>query len=74
MQSLKLRKVGSSLGVILPKELLEQLHLKEGDQLFAEANREGLQLSPYDPAFDDALKAFDRTRRKYRNALHQLAK
>lgn len=74
MQALKLRKVGGSIGVILPKELLEQLHLKEGDQLFAEVNREGVRLTPYDPAFDDAVKAFERTRRKYRNALHELAK
>ena len=74
MHALKLRKIGSSVGVILPKELLEQLHLQEGDQLFADANQEGLQLTPYDPEFDQAMKAFDRTRRKYRNALHELAK
>lgn len=74
MHTLKLRKIGSSVGVILPKEMLERLHLHEGDQLFAEENRDGVQLSPYDPEFESAMQAFDKTRRKYRNALRELAK
>jgi len=74
MHALKLRKVGGSVGFILPKELLEALHLAEGDQLFADTNQYGLQLTPYNPDFEAAMKAFDRTRKKYRNALHQLAK
>lgn len=74
MRTLKLRKIGSSVGVILPKEMLEALHLSEGDQLFADATQDGLQLTPYDPEFEAAMEAFGRTRKKYRNALHQLAK
>lgn len=74
MHTLKLRKIGSSVGVILPKEMLETLHLSEGDQLFAAATQDGLQLTPYDPEFEAAMQAFGRTRKKYRNALHQLAK
>ena len=74
MHKLKLRKVGTSVGLILPKELLETLHLVEGDQVFADTNKDGLQLTPYDPEFEAAMDAFDRTRKKYRNALHQLAK
>ena len=31
MGALKLRKIGSSVGVILPKEMLERLNLREGD-------------------------------------------
>ena len=74
MHTLKLRKIGSSVGVILPKELLDRLQLAEGDQVFADSSQTGLQLTPYDPEFEAAMKAFGRTRRKYRNALHQLAK
>lgn len=74
MHTLKLRKIGSSVGVILPKELLEKLHLNEGDEIFADANTDGLQLTPYDPEFESTMEAFNRTRKKYRNALHQLAK
>jgi len=74
MYALKLRKVGGSVGLILPKELLEKFHLSEGDQVFADTNQNGLQLTPYDPDFEAAMTAFGRTRKKYRNALHQLAK
>ncbi|MCP3665590.1 MAG: AbrB/MazE/SpoVT family DNA-binding domain-containing protein [Gammaproteobacteria bacterium] len=74
MHSLKLRKIGSSVGVILPKEMLEHMHLQEGDKLFAEDNHNGIQLTPYDPEFEAAMQAFGQTRRKYRNALHELAK
>jgi len=74
MHALKLRKIGSSVGVILPKELLDMLHLAEGDQVFVDTNQTGLHLTPYDPEFEATLKAFERTRKKYRNALHQLAK
>ncbi len=33
MSSIKIRKVGNSLGLILPKEVIERLNLKEGDSL-----------------------------------------
>ncbi len=74
MHTLKLRKIGSSVGVILPKELLETLRLQEGDQVFADAGPDALRITPYDPEFDAAMKAFEKTRRKYRNALRELGK
>ena len=74
MQTLKLRKVGGSIGVILPKETLDSLHLTEGDEVFIETNQNGISLSPFDPEFETAMDAFDRTRKKYRNAFRELAK
>ena len=74
MYTLKLRKIGSSVGVILPKELLERMHVGEGDQLFADESPDGMQLTPYDPEFQEEMEAFERTRRKFRNALRELAK
>jgi putative addiction module antidote len=74
MHTLKLRKIGSSVGVILPKELLETLRLQEGDQVFADAGQNELRITPYDPDFEATMKAFEVTRRKYRNALRELAK
>jgi hypothetical protein len=35
---------------------------------------DGARLTPYDPKFEASMEAFGRTRRKYRNALHALAK
>jgi hypothetical protein len=39
----------------------------------ATATPDGVNLTPYDPDFDDAMAAFERTRAKYRNALRELA-
>ena len=74
MHTLKLRRIGSSIGVILPKELLDKLNVSEGDQLYASSASDSLQLTPYDPDFESAMDAFETTRKKYRNALHKLAK
>lgn len=72
--TLKLRKIGNSLGVILPKEVTDSLNLREGDTLHVVADADGARLTPFDPDFDKAMEAFERTRRKYRNALRELAK
>lgn len=72
--TIKLRRIGNSLGVILPKELTEGLNLREGDTLHVVTDADGARLTPFDPDFDKAMKAFERTRRKYRNALRELAK
>lgn len=74
IKALKVRKIGNSIGVILPKEVIEKLKITEGDQIFATESPEGISLTPYDPDFELAMKAFDRTNRKYRNALKELAK
>lgn len=70
----KIRKIGNSLGVILPREELNHLHLSDGDELTIVRTDKGIEISPYDQEFDMKLKAFDRSRRKYRNALRELAK
>ncbi|MCH8071500.1 MAG: AbrB/MazE/SpoVT family DNA-binding domain-containing protein [Proteobacteria bacterium] len=71
---LKLRKIGGSVGVIIPKDELQRMRVDEGDELFAVADAKGLYLSPLDPAFSRKVKAFERTRKRYRNALSTLAK
>lgn len=72
--TVKLRKIGNSLGVILPKEVTDSLNLREGDSLHVLTDADGARLAPYDPNFDKAMAAFARTRRKFRNALRELAK
>ena len=74
MDTLKIRRVGNSRGVVLPAPLLEELGLAEGDALFATRTPDGLLLSPYDPAVARALEVFEEGRRRYRTALHELAK
>lgn len=71
---LKIRKVGNSAGVILPKEELERLHLKVGDGLAIRQSDNGLELSPYDDDFARRVRALERSHRKFRNAYRELAK
>ena len=71
---MKLRKVGSSLGVIIPKEEIQRMNLKEGDELFGLPEDDGLRIQARDPAFEKKLKAFEHTQRQFRNALRELAK
>jgi len=71
---LKLRKVGNSLGIILPKEELNRFQLEVGDELTFVRTESGFEISPYDREFEMKLKMFEKSRRKYRNALRELAK
>ncbi len=70
---LKVRKIGNSSGVTIPKEALALLRVEDGDTLLLTESPEGFLVTPYDREFADSLEAFERTRRKYRNALRTLA-
>jgi putative addiction module antidote len=74
MEKLKIRKIGNSLGATLPQEVLRKLNVAEGDSLFVTETPQGVQLTAYDPGFEAAMQAFEKTRKKYRNALRELAK
>lgn len=74
MLKVKVRKVGNSLGAIFPGEVAARLRVKEGDTLSVTETPDGIQLTPYDPEFELAMKAFERGRVRYRNALRRLAK
>lgn len=73
--TLTVRKIGNSFGFTVPKALVDHLRVKEGDTLYVVAEPGGgFRVSPYDPAFEATVKALERTRGKYRNALRELAK
>lgn len=73
-QTIKVRRVGNSLGVILSREMLAALGVAEGDDLFAVRTPEGLRLTPYDPHFAAAIQSGRRYMRRYRNAMRELAR
>jgi putative addiction module antidote len=74
MVNLVVRKVGNSLGVILPSAAAAFLDVKEGDQLFLTETPEGYRLTPYDPEFEKGMTVAEDVMRRYRNALRELAK
>ena len=72
---LQVRKIGNSIGLILPKELLARLNLKEGDKLHVvEQSERGMKLSPYDPKHAKAMEIARRAFRTYANTFRALAK
>jgi putative addiction module antidote len=71
---LKVRKVGNSLGVLLPQEAVSALKVDEGDTLFLTETKDGFRLTSYDPDFERQMKVAQRVMRKNRNVLRALAK
>ncbi|MDU6239460.1 MAG: AbrB/MazE/SpoVT family DNA-binding domain-containing protein [Bradyrhizobium sp.] len=72
---LQVRKIGNSIGLILPKEMVARLNLEEGDKLFpVEQPDGGIMLTPHDPDFERAMTVARRGMKRYHNALSELAK
>jgi len=72
--TLKLKRIGNSVGVIIPKEALRRMNLDEGDELFLTEAPGGYRLSPYEPEFEAQMEAARRIMKKRRNALRELAR
>jgi putative addiction module antidote len=68
------RRVGNSLGITLPKTVIDNYHLNEGDELHLVETDEGIVLTPFNPEFSAWAEAYGRTNRKFRNTLHALGK
>jgi putative addiction module antidote len=72
---LKLRKVGNSVGLVLPKEALARLNADQGDRIYlTETTEGGFRLTAGNPEFAKKMKVAERLSRRYRNALKELAK
>ena len=71
---LKLRAVGTSTGLVLPKEMLARMKVKKDDSLFAIETREGYLLTPYDPEIERQLKLGRGFMTRYRDTFRALAK
>ena len=72
---LQIRKIGNSVGLILPKELLARLNLAEGDRLHvSEQTERGLKLSPYDPKHARAMELARKAFKDYADTFRELAK
>ena len=73
--TLHIRKIGNSIGLILPKDFAARHDFKEGDTLHVVEQPGGaVTLSPYDPAFAKAMQIARKGMKIYRNALAELAK
>jgi putative addiction module antidote len=74
MVALKVRRVGNSVGVLLPQEALAALHVKQGDTLYLTEAPDGYRLTPYDPDFERQMTAARAVMKQDRDFLRELAK
>ena len=73
MHTLKLTTIGSSTGAVFPKELLTQLKLEKGDQVYVGETPDGMLLTPYDPTIKEQLEIGRDFMREYRDTFKVLA-
>lgn len=74
MPVLKLTSVGTSTGVVIPKEMLTEMKIEKGDRLFATRTPDGYLLTPYDPEVEKQLNAGRDIMKRYRDTLRALSK
>ena len=74
MQALKIRKIGNSLGLVLPKEALARLHVGDGDTVYITESPDGFRLTPMSEAFVRQMEAAEAVMREDRDLLRELAK
>ncbi|MGJ3523855.1 AbrB/MazE/SpoVT family DNA-binding domain-containing protein [Nitratidesulfovibrio sp. D1] len=75
MQTVKVRRVGNSLGMVLPKEAVARMNVREGDTIYlTEAPDGGFRLTPVNEDFAEQIGLADDIMREDRNILRELAK
>jgi putative addiction module antidote len=73
MSKLKLTAVGTSTGVVIPKEMLTRMKVGRGDFLHVSETAEGYLISPYDPAVAAQVEAGRELMKTYRDTFKVLA-
>lgn len=71
---LEIKKIGNSTGLILPKELLARLGLKQGDEVIVTEAPDGVKLTRNNAEFERAMTIVDDIMVEYRDTLQKLAK
>jgi len=74
MARLKLTPVGTSTGVVIPREMLARMKVEKGDMLYAIETAEGYLLTPFDPGIDAQLEAGRQFMKQYRDVFKALAR
>ncbi len=73
MTTVKVTKIGNSVGIVLPKEILERLRVSQGDQLHICETPDGVSLTPYDSEFEQQMEVAEQVMREDRDVLRKLA-
>ena len=71
--AVKITTIGNSVGIVLPKEVLNRLHVEKGDMLYVTDSPGGVQLTPYNATLAEKLDVFQQVMRENRDVLKKLA-
>ena len=74
MHTLKLTQIGNSVGAIFPKELLAQMRLEKGDEIFVTDTPDGLRITTHNPEFEEQMRIGREIMKERRAVLRELAK
>ena len=74
MHQVKVTQIGNSLGVVLPKEVVDRLGIARGQMLSLSETTNGIELSAFDPEFEDQMRIAEEIMDRYRDTLRELAK
>ncbi|EYR80677.1 MULTISPECIES: AbrB/MazE/SpoVT family DNA-binding domain-containing protein [unclassified Shinella] len=72
--NITIRKIGNSEGIIIPKDVLDRMGVKAGDELILSEEDGKIKLVPQNTDLAEQLKAARLGMEKYRVALRELAK
>ncbi len=73
MATLKLTAVGTSTGVVIPREMLNRMKVTRGDVLHVVETPDGYLITPYDPAIAAQVKTGREFMKEYRDTFKALA-
>ncbi len=73
MAKVKVTTVGNSAGIVLPKDVLQRLHVDKGDFLYVVDTLNGVELTPYNPEVAEQLDVAEQIMRDDRDVLKRLA-
>ena len=71
---IKVQQLENSLGIVLPRQLVEDFKLADGDSLLCEVQDDGIFLNLQDPDFAQWVKAYRKANKEYKDVLQELAK
>lgn len=72
MQQIRITEIDDALGIVLPREILKRLRVKEGDALYVVETPNGIELTPH-LEYARQMTIATKGMRKYCRALDELA-
>jgi putative addiction module antidote len=74
LQVTTIRRIGNSLGVIIPAEAAKALGFSEGARVVLQADGESVRIEPMTPGMEDTMAVFQGVCQRYDGVFRELAR